>query len=358
MPQTGSLGRMIRLRRGTVIEARPAHRDLTDLIVEIDGARERAVAYPSLTGEVRPGHTVVCNTTAVSLGLGTGGVHFVVAVEGAESDSAVPTGHAMKLRYTPVQTSVEAVEETHRGAIDSVESLDGLPVVVAGLHSALAPAAIAARAASPRIRIVYVMTDAGALHASFSRTLAELRDAGLIDATITAGQATGGDYEAVTLYGALAAAKAVARADLVIAAMGPGNLGTGSRWGFALLETAGISDAVSAMGGRPIVAPRMSFADQRERHRGVSHHTLTALAVTHSSVEVAIPSLAPDRAELVRSQLANGRHRLVDVVLGRAEQALEASPVPLRSMGRSYDEDRDYFRAPAAAAVLAAGVSP
>ncbi|MFA5889483.1 MAG: DUF3866 family protein [Actinomycetota bacterium] len=345
---------MIRLRRGTVIEARPTRRDLVDLVVEIDGARERAVAYPSLTGDVRAGQTVICNTTAVALGLGTGGVHFVVAVEGAESDLSKPSGHAMKLRYTPVQTSVDAVEETHREAIDAVESLEGLPVVVAGLHSALAPAAIAAHAVAPDARLTYVMTDTGALHAAFSRTLAGLRDAGLIDATITTGQATGGDYEAVTIYGALAAAKAVARADIVIVAMGPGNLGTGSRWGFALLETAGIADAVAAMGGRPIIAPRMSFADPRERHRGVSHHTLTALSVTHAVVDVALPHpLVAERYEIVHSQLAESHHRILDVPLGPAEEALSSSPVPLRSMGRGFADDPDYFRSPAAAAVLA-----
>ena len=53
------------------------------------------------------------NTTAVGLGLGTGGRHFVVAradgIEGVAFDEP-SGGHIMKLRYTPMQRDVLAVE--------------------------------------------------------------------------------------------------------------------------------------------------------------------------------------------------------------------------------------------------------
>lgn len=328
----------------------------TEWIVEVDGARARAVAYDGLVAPIKTGDVLILNTSAVAAGLGTGGMHFVIAVEGREHDA--PARAAMKLRYTPVQAPVDVVEETHAAALDGVRSLDGMPVVVAGLHSALAPAAIAARVVSPAARIAYVMTDAAALHIGFSRSVPALRHAGLLAETYTAGQAVGGDHEAVTVHGALVAARAVTGAALAIVTMGPGNLGSGSRFGFASLEVAAIVDAVDALGGRAVVAPRLSFADPRARHHGISHHTSTALAVARSRALVAMPSLTPEQAASVRPQLdaIAERHDVVEVDLGAADDALRSSPVALRSMGRTFEEDPDYFRAAAAAGVVAAAL--
>ena len=351
---------MIQIRRGTVVDARHSGNGLTELVVEVDGARAAAVSYDALTGTAEVGDHVVLNTTAVALGLGTGGVHFVMAVEGREDGRAV-TGHAMKLRYTPVQSSVAAVEQTHAELLDSLDSLRGMPVVAAGLHSALVPIAVAARAARPGIRVAYVMTDGAALLMPFSKTVPKLRAAGLLDTTITAGQATGGDIEAISLYGAMAAAKAVAEADITIVAMGPGNLGSASRWGYTSIEVAAIINAAAAMGGVPIVVPRISFADARERHRGLSHHTITALSLALARAEVTLPEMEQTRADEVRAQIkAAGlaqRHDFIDVDLGAAEGALENSPVPLDSMGRGYGDDPDFFRAAGAAGVRAARVA-
>ncbi len=348
---------MIVRRVGTVLDAREEHAGLVCVRVEIDGSAADAVAYPDLVGDVVAGDEVLLNTTAVELGLGTGGVHVVIAVVSRRPQAQAASGHAMKLRYTPVQSAVDAVEDVYREAIDGLESLDGMPVVIAGLHSALTPSAIGARSMARDARIAYVMTDGAALHIGFSTTVPALRRAGLLDATITAGQATGGEHEAVTLYGALAAAKAVVGADITIVAMGPGNLGSGTRWGAASLETGEILNAVSAMGGRPVVAPRISFADGRERHRGVSHHTITALErIALASADVAVPAMEASRAALVAEQMraAASRHAVMVVDVASVEDALMHSPVPLRSMGRSFNEDPDYFRAAAAAGVRAA----
>jgi len=341
---------MIRLRRGTVLTVRARRPGLTECTVDVEGAAALALSYDQLSGPVAVGDIVVLNTTAVALELGTGGAHFVVAVEGREAGE-VGAGRAMKLRYTPLQTSVEVVEETHTAALDALDGLDGLPVVVAFLHSALAPAVIGARAVAPQARIAYVMTDAAALPLAYSDTVAALREQ--LVGTITAGQAFGGDHESVSIFGALAAGRAVLGADVVVVAMGPGNLGTGSRLGFASLEVASIIDAVAAMGGRAVVAPRMSFADPRERHHGISHHTRTALGLALAKAEIALPSLATDRDAIARGQLAGTHHDIVEVDLGAAEDALRHSGIPLRSMGRGFDEDPDYFRAAAAAGVLA-----
>ncbi|MFN2614071.1 MAG: DUF3866 family protein, partial [Actinomycetota bacterium] len=320
---------MITRRRGTVVDIVSERRDVLEIVVDIDGERARAIAYPSLVGVIEPGARVLLNTTAVELGLGTGGVHFVIAVESSTAGD-VPTSRAMKLRYTPLQTAVDVVEETHRAAIDASASLDSMPVVVAGLHSAVAPAIIGARTVAPALRVAYVMTDGAALHMGFSETVPALRASGLVQATFTAGQAIGGDHEAVTLHGALIAARAVAAADLAVVSMGPGNIGTGSRWGFALLGSAAVIDAVDALGGSPFVVARLSFADARERHRGLSHHTTTMLQVARARATVALPRLERARLDVIHSQLGAlpEKHYVVEVDLGAAEQALRDSPVP------------------------------
>jgi hypothetical protein len=197
------------------------------------------------------------------------------------------------------------------------------------------------------------MTDAAALHAGFSDTVAGMRRDGLVDTCITAGHAIGGDLEAVTIYGALAAARAVVHADVAIVAMGPGNLGTGSRWGSSALSVAGIIDAVAAMSGRPIVAPRISFADERARHHGVSHHTITALQLARARATIAIPTLSAERADLVSQQLHGLDHPVIVEELADLLEATLKETASLRSMGRSFDDDPDYFRTAAAAGCLA-----
>ena len=112
----------------------------------------------------------------------------------------------------------------------------GLPVVVADLHSALPAVLAALRAAAPAgapPSAVYVMLDGGALPAWFSRSCAGLREAGWLRGTVTVGQSFGGDLEAVTLHTGLLAARHVLGADVAVVAQGPGNLGTGTRWGFS-----------------------------------------------------------------------------------------------------------------------------
>src|SRR5688572_26985157 len=171
------------------------------------------------------------------MGLGTGGYALVVALPDAlPADSPPADGHLVKARYTPLQATVLGVDEQdspHHGVLRDADALDGMPVVVADLHSAL-PAVIAGiRAERPTTRVAYVMTDGGALPAAFSRTVAELRSSGWLAATITAGQAYGGDLEAVTVHSALLAARLVVGADVTVVAQGPGNLGTDTRWGFS-----------------------------------------------------------------------------------------------------------------------------
>lgn len=350
---------MIRVRSGTVLRVGSFTDGVAELLVKIDGEEARAIHYETLFGPVKPGDEVLLNTTAVHLGLGTGGMHFVMGINGRQHDFDGP-GHIMKCRYTPAQVAVLAVEESaspyHEVMLDG--DLNGTPVIAAGLHSMMAAAAVAARLAAPRARIVYVMTDGAALPARFSRLVGHLRAEGILDAVITCGHAFGGDFEAVTLHSGLLAARRVCQADIIIAAMGPGVVGTGTRWGTTAIEQGIIVDAAHVMAGRPIAAPRLSFVDTRERHRGISHHTLTALGrVAAHPCTVALPTLTGEQRELVAKQLDESgiaaRHRVEWHDTWSIIGELERLPFPLTTMGRTPSEDPAPF-ASAAAAVASA----
>jgi hypothetical protein len=241
----------------------------------------------------------------------------------------------------------------------AASSLDGMPVVTADLHSALPAILAGVHADRPAARVAYVMTDGGALPAWFSRTLDGLRDH--LAGTITAGQAFGGDLEAGTVHTALLAARHVLDADVTVVAQGPGNLGTGTPWGFSGVAVGEAVNAIATLGGRPVGALRISAADARPRHRGVSHHTLTAYGrVALLPADLAVPApLPPDLAEPVDAALAPlaERHRLVRVPVDGLDAALRASPVRLSTMGRDLDADHTYFVAAAAAGRHAAALA-
>ena len=348
---------MIRLRRGAVTAVGEARPGLLELTVSLEGREEPAIAYPDLTGGVSVGDTGLVNMTAVALGLGTGGVHFVIGVEGREAGDEL-TGHVMKARYTPMQTAVRAVEETDRDVLEASDGLEGTPVVCAPLHSMIAPAAAAARVAGAR-RVVYVMTDGAALPGAFSGLVDSLRRTGVLDGWITCGHAFGGELEAVTIWTALLAAKELLRADVIVVADGPGNLGTDTTWGVTALTGGHALNAATALGGLPVPALRVSFADERQRHRGLSHHSVTILRdVCTVACDVPVPTLedGEQRAAVWDALRAAGleeRHHLVEVDGRPGIAGLDEHAVEVRSMGRGPAEDPAFFLAAGAAGVLA-----
>jgi len=341
-------------------------RGAVELDVSTSEGTIRALAYPELTGRPEPGDRLLLNTSALALGLGTGGYALVVAVPGRLPADPAGPGHLVKARYTPLQASVAGADEqgsAHHETLRDADDLDGLPVVVADLHSAL-PAvlagffmqrlssAAAATGGPGGARAVYVMTDGGALPSWFSRTAAALRACGWLAGVVTAGQAFGGDLEAVSVHSALLTARHVLGAELAVVSQGPGNLGTGTRWGFSGVAAGEAVNAAAVLGGRPVAALRVSEADPRERHQGISHHSLTAFGrVALARADVAVPVLPGAFGTRVRAQAAAlaYRHRLVPVSVAGLEQALRDSPVPLSTMGRGLDEDLAYFLASAAA---------
>jgi uncharacterized protein DUF3866 len=357
---------MVRLRRGTVravLAERPGAVEVSVDVEEEDGASSVAVAvvYPALVGPVEAGDRVLLNTTAVALGLGTGGAHFVVAVEGGVGGEVAPAGRTMKLRYTPLQVQVLAAEESgspHRDALATADGLGGTPVVWVPLHSMVGPAVAGARVAGVE-RVAYVMTDGAALAAPLSRLAAELRRVGLLEAVITTGQAFGGDLEAVNTFTGLLAARWASQADVVVVGDGPGNTGTDTIWGATDIESAMSLNAAAILGGRPVAALRVSFADPRERHQVVSHHSLTALSrVAMASVHVAVPVIEDIGRRTavwaaIQAAKLEERHQLVEVNGQPALDLLADNGIEPESMGRKVADDPEFFLAAGAAGVLA-----
>ncbi|MEV0891144.1 DUF3866 family protein [Promicromonospora sp. NPDC050262] len=343
----------------------------------------RALAYTDLVGEPAPGDALLLNVSALARGLGTGGYALVVgpAVPGTTlpADPAVGPGHLVKARYTPLQTMVLGVDEQespHHTTLADADSLDGMPVVVADLHSALPAvvaglrhAATAAGRAPGDLKVAYVMTDGGALPAAFSRTVAALRETDWLTTCVTVGQAYGGDLEAVTVHTGLLAARHVAGCDVAVVTQGPGNLGTGTRWGYSGVAAGDAVNATATLGGRPVASLRVSGADPRDRHLGVSHHSLTAygrVALAPADLPVPVPTAdvenlpawgAPLTSRVhdqARTLADTTPHTLVDVPADTTLlDTLRTSPAGLRTMGRGLDADPASFVAAAVAGVHA-----
>ncbi|HLS24848.1 MAG TPA: DUF3866 family protein [Beutenbergiaceae bacterium] len=365
---------MITWRSGEVASLGRSWHGAQELLVLVGTEQIRALAYPDLVGTPRIGDRVLLNTTALARGLGTGGYAFVVAIpDRLPPDPPREPGHIVKARYTPLQAMVLTADEEespHHPALSDAEDLHGMPVVVADLHSAVPAILAAARWRAERHgrsapKVAYLMTDDAALPAWFSRTVAGLADAGWLAATITVGQAFGGDYEAVSLHSGLLTAAQVIGADFAVVAQGPGNAGTGTRFGFSGVGAGEALNATVSLRGTPVAALRVSGADPRGRHYGISHHSLTALTrVALRPAQVPVPALGEqtvlrevaDRIEAQLPALRAAGHHLHHHGVSGLLQALRHSPVPLSTMGRGLEQDPSAFLAAAVAGVHVAGL--
>lgn len=327
--------------------------------------RERKiVAYPALVGSLAVGDTVRLNVTATAMALGTGGVDFVISPSpGSPSPASHPsapssaaeegrrlsagemgeTPHLVKLRYAPHQHAVSAAEMSEDWVEE--ERLDGTPVIAFGLHSQLAPLCGAIKARRPDARIAYVFTDSAALALGFSKLVPALKNAGLLDVTLTCGQAFGGDRECVSLPSALIAARFVENADVILVGPGPGNAGTGTHYGFSGIEQAWNLDIAAALGGRTVCCLRASSADERERHRGLSHHSRTVLALCSRRHVAVWPRGFGDAPEGLPAEV-----RIADGAPGLA--LLRERGVKVTSMGRTPEQDPLFFHAASAAGAV------
>jgi len=324
------------------------------LAVEVDGERRLAWADTTLLGEMHAGDEVVVNVEGLDLGLGSGGFDVIHVNLTRGLGGAGPSGeHVMKLNYSSLQHAVEPVEPPlfpagdKRGNGTGERDASKAPVLVLPLHGHLAPAAWAAAEASAGLKIGYVQTGGGALPGSFSRDVAELRERDLVCGHITAAPTYGGEHEAISVAGALDAATNKLGWDAVIAGPGPGIIGSDSRLGHGGIAALDTAHASLALGLPTFLSPRLSSADPRERHRPVSHHTLTVMQLLLAGVEVPVPSSEPVPIAVLATA-AGWRHRLHEAPVDLS--GYEASKLPAKTMGRTITEDPLFF-----AAALASG---
>jgi hypothetical protein len=328
---------------GTVEAILTSVENLQELLTE----HGPAICYPAMAGRIAVGDKVLLNRTATMLNLGTGGFDFVMAVMNQSSPiEQLTDGHIVKLRYTPVQIAVNCLESDPANNHIWDMGLGQTPIVVCQLHSQIAHCAAAVAAQGKRA--VYVMTDAACLLASFSNLVRQLQQCDLVASTITIGQASGGDYECVSIHSALLAARYILLADVVIVCQGPGNAGTGTKYGFGGIEQASILDSVAALGGLPIACVRMSSGDTRSRHFGVSHHTITTMKLVRTNCTIPVP------AGMIGSAF-EARHRVVEVTpQQRTYDLIDHHKIKVSTMGRNPAQDKAFFAAAASAGTFAA----
>ncbi|WP_420440228.1 DUF3866 family protein [Candidatus Poriferisodalis sp.] len=304
-----------------------------------------AYALTDFCGPVAVGDELLVNTSAIDLGLGTGGAHVVHTNLSAPYEGAGGVGRVMKARYLAEQLPVDAYEEaaSEEAASDGAAALElpslaGTRVVLCVLHShalALAAAVCDATASAPG----YVMTDGGALPFVLSDLAAACLERGVIATAVSAGQAFGAPIEAVTVASGVAAL-AQRQIERVVIAPGPGHLGTASPLGFSALDLAGYAAVLDRLGAATALAVRASSADERERHRGVSHHTRTVAALSPRRTVVPVPAgvaATPDDAEWITSL----GERAVWSGPAAVAEALAGMDLQITSMGRPLAGDRD-----------------
>lgn len=323
---------MLSLRRGTVLSVeRPATgtRGIERMVVSVDGSERAAYADVGMVGGSLVGDEVVVNVEAIDLKLGSGGSDVVVVnLTRGLAGEPDPSRHVMKLNYTPVQSGVAPVEP------ESLELPIGQPVCVFQLHGQLAPAVWAACQERPGMRIGYVQTGGGALPGALSSTVAELRAREMLHDHLTAAPAYGGEGEAMSTIGALHSGLTERGWDCAIVGPGPGIIGSGTALGHGGMVALDSAHAALSLGCQTVLVARASSGDLRERHQGISHHTLTVLQLLLAPVTVGLGPNAPLPSEMEG-------HRWV-----RAEPdlaAYAASGLPRRTMGRDIEQDPLFF---------------
>lgn len=347
------------MKRGKVIKILNKSEGRTKLVVLSDNQEALAINYDYLTGDIHINDEVILNTTAIDLNLGTGGYHFVIYNLNYTPKISLKKGHIMKCRYTPFQLKVFAAEEENSPAHDvfrNFDNLNGFPIIVGTLHSMLAPVAATLKYLKNDIKIAYIMTDAAALPIVFSDTVFQLKEKKLIDTTITVGHAFGGDIETVNIYNGIIAAKAITNCDIAIVCMGPGIVGTGTPYGFTGIEQGQILDIVNDFGGFSIGIPRISFSDERDRHYGISHHSLTVFSkITKTRCEFVLPILSDNRKKIIYRQIENlkinEKHNIIELDASIFIKAIDHFKLTVKTMGREYKDDSSFFLTCAAAAL-------
>ncbi|WP_232696225.1 DUF3866 family protein [Brevibacillus daliensis] len=331
-----------------------------------DGERSVAVWLGSTNTSSKPevGNHVLLNITGRTLRLGTGGIDFIVAFHSERNQLTqkgidyAPNqyGHIMKMRYSPWQQSVDSAEEQnspyHHVFLDGQLNLEGAIVILGELHSMLPAICLRIKEMEPQAKIVYIMPDHTSLFLNFSKHAHHLKQGGWLDHTITSGHAVGGDLECVNTATAMLVAKHIYQADYIICIPGPGGVGTGTPLGHTSLQVAEVIHHVTILQGTPIYVPRIAFHDHRNRHIGLSHHSVTLLTrFVLCPVLVPIPIFQNEYDALLEKQMKEHQIAKRHVVMKETvEDELKLTrlyatfPVPLRTMETEWQRALEAFQ--------------
>ncbi|MDO9533815.1 MAG: DUF3866 family protein, partial [Bacillota bacterium] len=136
---------------------------------------------------------------------------------------------------------------------------------------------------------------------------------------------------------------------------GPGVVGTSTRYGCSGIEQGEHIDRVHKLQGIPVFIPRISFHDSRSRHKGLSHHSLTALGeICYESAYIPLPSYNKEKMFFLFRQLKNShlleKHKVVIVSKKTKLDIFKNDDHDFRTMGRNIREDPAFFAAVISAA--------
>lgn len=343
---------MIRKRTGIVESIINDFGYVTEVLVLCEGKLEKAISYTYLTGKVEIKDVVVLNTNAVNLDLGTGGYHFIIHnLNNNNTDFSSDKGHIQKLRYTPVQVKVKAIEEKQSEFHDTInnnDSINNLKVIICPLHSMIIPVCSYLKY-KYNYNIVYIMTDTASLPAAFSKSIRMLKEKGFINCSVTTGQSFGGDYESINIYSSLIFAYHCKKADAAVIAPGPGIVGTSTVYGFSGIDEGHTIDIVNNLNGNPFLIPRISFCDKRKSHLGISHHTITVLSkISYSKANVAFPILKKNKHRFIYKQIKDNnidkKHNIF-FMNDNIINFLEKNNIKVETMGKDYIDNPEFFKA-------------
>lgn len=328
-------------------------------ILKTSDYAKKALLYVQITPKANINDEVIVNTTATILKLGTGGMDIVTSVLGSSPlNREAFDGHIMKARYLPSQHSVlavEAKESKFHHLFQQSFSLDGKKILIGELHSMIPICFWAMDLLKENGKMVTIISDEGSIPLSISQHIRVLKNYERFS-TITIGQAFGGTYEAINLQTALQFAYKQLNADVILVTLGPGVVGSGTYFGFSGIEQASWANVIGSLDGVPVWVPRLSQADKRERHQGISHHTYTALTkFTYVKSMLPMPVTSETVGDKINEQIKDiekqhdvhwlERAALEEIV----EHCLHKSPVRLQTMGRDYRDDPIFFLGVAAA---------
>jgi uncharacterized protein DUF3866 len=371
---------MLKLRRAVVVETGDAHGPEQRLTTEVQGRRREAIAEVSLVGRAQVGDELLVNVQALDMGLGSGGFDIVHAnlTRGLDAPEA-SDGGVMKLNYTSLQHAVAPVDDAQ------ADLPVRRPVGVLALHGQLSAVAWAFASAAPGKVLGYVQTVGGALPGGHSHTVRALRERGLLAGHLTAGSAFGGEREAITTAGALHHGVRALGWDAAVCGPGPGIVGSGSALGHGGMSALDSAHTALALGCPTLLVARMSSADERPRHRGISHHTLTVLELLLAPVTVGLPAgmrspvgadlreglgavlagagaveqarqpASADVAPKVKRPARIARHDWRGAKVDLPEFA--ATGLPAQTMGRGVAQDPMFFAAALAGGAVLAGLT-